>query len=428
MSTTLSDKASAHALAFASIVAVALGACSGSDGATGAAGIPGAPGAPGAPGPQGPPGGTDIDGGTVFGKACTTPCHSFNGVVDQWRLSGHSHPQNNQIGTGACGNCHAIDGIANRVAGNVGTVAGATATDVAKGHISYMNGTAVGEVTYGGASTIGKIHCSTCHAFDGSNDPHVTGGYVPYSAPIRVAGGAADTAFLEASPVGSTTSVGQSLSLGAGNLCVFCHKSRKDVTLYVTASNTLSSRWGPHDGPQSDVFSGKGGYPLNNPGEAYGTATHTTIASACVTCHMQPVAENSNAPDHTMKPQVTYCKTCHATFQGNNFDVNGGRALTERGLAELQTALNAAGLLSRSTTVGLTAEELTDNQFQLDSARSPGAPVNARTAGALYNYLIVARGRDLGVHNPIYSRQLLFDSIRQIKGSAPTFIPSRPTL
>lgn len=431
MANTLSLRASALLFAGISTVGVAIGACSGEDGAAGAAGTNGAAGVPGpagpagSQGPVGPAGGGD--GGTGFGKACTTPCHTFNGVVDQWRLSGHSHPQENEVGGGACGNCHAIDGIANRVANQAVTVNDAGAQNVDKGHLSYMNGTAVGEVSYAGASTVGKIHCTTCHAFDSSNDPHVVGGYAPHQAPIRVPGGAADTSFIEASPTGSTTSVGTALTYATGNLCVFCHKSRKDVTLYITASNSLNQRWGPHNGPQADLFSGKGGYPLANAGESYGTATHTTIASACVSCHMQPVPGNDNTPDHTMKPQVTYCKTCHATFQGNNFDVNGGRALTTKGLSELQSELNTKGFIYRSATTGLTPDELADNQFQLDSPRT-NAAVDAKTAGAVYNYLLLARGRDLGVHNPIYSRQLLWDSIRQIKGANPSFIPSRPSL
>lgn len=398
----------------------------------GAKGEPGAMGAQGIPGPAGPPGaaGTSAEAGAALAKPCTTPCHTFNGVVDQWRFSHHSHPQENEIGTGACGNCHAIDGIQNRVAGRATASGDASLlANVERGHISYTNGAAVSEVAYAGASTIGRIHCSTCHRFDETTDPHVTGSYAPGQAPIRVPGGAADVAYIEKSAEGATKSDGQALSLGAANLCVFCHKSRKDATFYVTASNNLSVRWGPHNGPQSDLFSGKGGYPLNNVGETYGTATHTTIANACVSCHMQPVAANGNVPDHTMKPQVAYCKTCHVTYTGTTFDIDSGRSDVRKGLAELQAALNAANLLTRSAAApyaALTAEELADSQFQLDSAKSPGAPVNAATAGAVYNYLLVARGKDLGVHNPRYTKQLLWDSIRAIKGTTPTFLASRP--
>jgi hypothetical protein len=113
----------------------------------------------------------------------------------------------------------------------------------------------------------------------------------------------------------------------------------------------------------------------------------------------------------------------------------------KKGLAELEASLNAAGLLTRSAAAPyapLDDGDLTDGQFHLDLTR-PGSAVgggnlnlDAATAGALYNYLILARGKDLGVHNPTYTRQLLWDSIiqvnkyRQIAPPEPTSLPARP--
>ena len=414
-----------------------LAACG--DGENGAKGDPGAPGPAGPPGPAGTPGvpGNGADGGSILTGACTTPCHTFNGVVDQWRFSNHSHPQNNEIGGGACGNCHGIDGLQHRVDNKYTVVADAGApTDVAKGHISYRapNG-AVSEIGYGGATTIGRIHCSTCHDFNATNDPHVTGRYLAGQAPLRVPGGVNDTAFIEKTGGTSPTEpLGTALSYRAANTCVFCHKSRKDVSLYIVANNPLSNaRWGPHDGPQADVYSGKGGYHFA--GATYSTSEHSTIANACVSCHMQPVAANGNVPDHTMKPTVAFCKTCHTQYQGTTFDIQGGQSTVRKGLVELQGLLNDAGMLTRSPSApytALTEEQLGDGQFHLDTVRPNSAPggghiqANAPTAGALYNYLIIARSKDFGVHNPTYAKQLLWDSIRQIKGSDPASLPSRP--
>ncbi|WP_146651752.1 hypothetical protein [Labilithrix luteola] len=409
-----------------------LGACSGdSETVIGPAGPPGPAGITGAAGPSGAAG-TDGDASVAPSGACTYPCHTFSGVVDQWRLSGHSHPQENEIGGGPCGNCHAIDGIQQRVANNVLVANGATVKNADKGHINYTgtNG-AASEVSYAGASTIGRIHCTTCHQFDQTNDPHVTGSYKPGQAPLRVAGGASDTVYIEKSPAGSTTPEGQALSYRAANLCFFCHKSRKDATLYVTASNTISTRWGPHEGPQADIYSGKGGYPLLQTGETYGVSQHTTLQNGCVDCHMQPVAENGNTPDHTMKPKITLCKTCHTTYTGTDFNINGGRGVVRTGLFELEKLLSDANLITRTGAApypALTTDELADGQFHLDQAR-PGT-LDAQAAGALYNYFLIARGRDLGVHNPLYTRQLLWDSIRVIRAKyssgSPQFLPSRP--
>jgi hypothetical protein len=194
-----------------------------------------------------------------------------------------------------------------------------------------------------------------------------------------------------------------------------------------------SPNWGPHEGPQADIFSGKGGYHFA--GLTYGTSKHSTLPNACVDCHMGPAAANGNVPDHTMKPQLTFCKTCHDTYQGTTFDVQGGQSTMGDAIAELQAALNGAGYLTRSSSAPyapLSDEELADRQFDLDKVRPGSGPgganlvADAATAGALYNYLVIARGRDFGVHNPTYVKQLLWDSIKQITGVKPTTLSSRP--
>ena len=419
-------------LALASGTAVAV-ACTGGDGAQGQAGLTGQPGPQGTAGAPGPGGGGD-GGGSILTGACTQPCHTFGGVVDQWRFSNHSHPQKNLIGGGACGNCHAIDGLQQRVANKYAVAPDSgTPVNVPKGHLSYATTAGgVGEIGYGGATTIGLIHCATCHDFNATNDPHVVGKYVPGTAAIRVPGGSADTVFIEKSPVAGAVT-GQTLSYKAANVCVMCHKSRKDVTAYITATNVISSPyWGPHEGPQTDVYSGKGGYQFA--GLTYGTSAHAAIGNTCVGCHMSPVALNGNVPDHTMKPNVAYCKSCHTTYTGTNFDIQGGRTVVKNALSELETALNNLGLLTRSPAApysALSEDDLGDAQFNLDRTRPGGNAganftLDAVTAGALYNYLIIARSKDLGVHNPTYEKQLLWDSIKQIKGTDPVSLAARP--
>jgi hypothetical protein len=231
----------------------ALGACTGADGLkgeTGLSGPTGAQGPEGLPGPQGPAAnGADasagFDAGNAFSGACTKPCHTFNGVVDQWRFSNHSHPQENEIGGGSCGNCHALDGLQQRLANKsvLNPADSGAPTNVAKGHINYRTSTgAVSEIGYAGTSTIGRIHCTTCHEFNQQTDPHVTGSYAVRQAPIRVPGGVNDTAFIEKTASGGTQPAGQSVSYRTGNICVYCHKSRKDTAFYITGSNTLSYR------------------------------------------------------------------------------------------------------------------------------------------------------------------------------------------
>jgi hypothetical protein len=92
---------------------------------------------------------------------------------------------------------------------------------------------------------------------------------------------------------------------------------------------------------------------------------------------------------------------------------------------ELQKVLNDAGYLTRGTGP-LTAAQLADGLFQTDKSRTAsgvdGGPtvLTADQAGALYNYFLVARGGAMGVHNPKYVRQIIFDAYVAIAGKPPT--------
>ena len=92
-------------------------------------------------------------------------------------------------------------------------------------------------------------------------------------------------------------------------------------------------------------------------------------------------------------------------------------------------ALNTRGWLTRSEAspyVPLTTEELADKQYAEDHVLPGATGVTAAHAGALYNYLLLARGAGGGAHNPIYVRQLIFDSVEALTGSPPATLPVRP--
>ncbi|MBI2395685.1 MAG: hypothetical protein HYV09_39330 [Deltaproteobacteria bacterium] len=455
------SRALTFATLFASLAAAAsIAACSG-EGPEGPPGPTGQPGAPGATGPTGPAGATGptgpaalADGGVdaISPVSCLQPCHGFGNIVDQWKFSGHfrvsamaaDEPVWTTAGA-ACGMCHAVDGLPRRVAGTVGSVPGGdTPKNIQQGHLNYKNATGqVVEATYTGFGKNAIIHCQTCHTIDASNDPHRTGTFTLGTIPLRVAAGADDVSYIEKSPDTTAVTGQEAGKLKQGNTCVFCHKSRKDVTFYIlpnegtTPKNAITSPfWGPHEGPQADIFSSKGGY--HTAGLTYGTSMHATISAGCPSCHMQKNPATADLPDHSMIPQLTFCKTCHTTYTGSTYDIFGGQTVSRNLLKELQSLLNAKGLLTRSETAPYGALEpsmLTDGAYHLDRAR-PSVPatgggttpnvVDERTAGALYNYFVIARGRDFGIHNPLYSKQLLWDSINYIKGSAPTALPSRP--
>jgi trimeric autotransporter adhesin len=370
------------------------------------------------------------------------PCHGFTGVVEQWKASTHyvgAIVNNEEVptwtGPGACGNCHANDALSYRVTGNVGFTGDAGPINATQGQVSYRapNGS-VAEATYKGQARVATIGCITCHDVNPASDPHVTGkAFVPGSFPLRVPSGPNDEMVIEKSPVFGTVTGTPAGKWGVSNTCASCHKSRKDVTHYITASNALTNPyWGPHESPVSDIYSGKGGYHF--PGQSYSNASHSQLAG-CVSCHMAKVASNGNAPDHSMKPQVSSCKGSGCHSAATSFDVLGGQSTVKLALGELRTLLNNAGWLTRSAAAPyapLEGTELTDGHLELDRTRAGsgadgGNPVlTANQAGALYNYLVLARGSAWGVHNPVYTKQLIYDSVFVLKGSAPAAILTRP--
>jgi hypothetical protein len=209
---------------------------------------------------------------------------------------------------------------------------------------------------------------------------------------------------------------------------MWCHKSRKDVTNYIgAATNLTSANWGPHQGPQADIYSGKGGF--HYAGKEYGNSSHQGFTNGCVDCHMPRVASNAGVGNHSFYPELSTCQAagCHTTAK--SFDVGGGQSAMKGGIQELRVALNALGWLTRSPAAPyeeLTAEALEDQQYGEDKVRPGAMGLLPEEAGALYNYLLLARGSGGGAHNPIYVRQLIFDSVEAVTGEAPATLPVRP--
>jgi hypothetical protein len=424
----------------ASVAAAAFGvwACAGETGTDGAVGPPGATGEQGEPGPAGPqgepgpPGGQSApgsgDGGVSAGAltaSCLEPCHTFSGIVEQWRTSRHyatyianlgDDEVDTWTGAKACGNCHAVDGVEQRVAGNVTFNGDTGPVDLAHGQLNYQNSGSgqVSEIVYAGQATVAAVNCGTCHDDSPAHDPHLTGGdYVPGAFPLRVPSAAADFGIVERSSAVGTSTGTPSGNYGVGNACIWCHKSRKDVTNYVLAAdnNISSGSWGPHLGPTADVYTGEGGFEFA--GSGYTNSSHTNLATGCVQCHMPPLAANNGIGDHSFYPQLSACQQCHAGTQ--SFDVLGGQTQVSGMLQRLRVALNDLGMLSRDGVNPLDEEALADTDFALDEAL-PQPGVSGAIAGPLYNYFVMARGSALGVHNPSYTQQIVYDSIEGIGG------------
>ena len=202
-------------------------------------------------------GGTGADA-SAANVGCLSPCHGFGGIVEQWKTSRHYSAYVSNLGgtevatwTGAqaCGNCHAVDGIQLRAAGAVTTADGGAIAHYANGELNYASGPtgAATEPRYAGSAQVAEVGCVTCHSVTNASDPHVTGSnYTKGTFAQRVPSGTGDVAYLEKSPDTSAV-VGTPISpMGGSNTCAWCHKSRKDVTSFIGASNAISNAfWGP---------------------------------------------------------------------------------------------------------------------------------------------------------------------------------------
>jgi len=404
----------------------------GSTGAQGPQGPAGSTGQQGTPGEQGPPGeagppGTGPDGGLTVG--CLQPCHGFNGVVAQYETSVHYAAYVNNLNGGEvaswtgntepCGNCHAIDALAQRVQGNVTFAGDAGVVNLAYGELEYLS-SATGkesESNYAGSAEVAAVYCTTCHNVTNANDPHITGlPWTPGSFPFQVPVDAGDPVYIEKSPTAGTVT-GQVAGMWAeSNTCGWCHRSRKDVTNYVTSANTVSAYWGPHEGPQTDIYSGEGGYQYS--GKTYNNSTHQAKL-ACTDCHMPPVTSNLGVPNHSFYPQVSVCQNCHADAGAFNSIGNGD---VSKGLVALQGALVTAGWLVPGVALGTPDPTDSPGTLGADGGPTSVSGLTANQAGAVYNYLLVVRGggSTWGVHNPYYEQQLLWDSYYAVTGSNPT--------
>jgi len=116
------------------------------------------------------------------------------------------------------------------------------------------------------------VTCATCH------DPH----------------GNTNAASLRNTPVGSDT-LGNGYSYsgmgGTSDICMNCHKARRNGETYVLTTN-VGSTFGPHHSPQTDVLLGKNAVQFGAP---YVSGTHSlAIENGCVDCHMAATPGSSD--------------------------------------------------------------------------------------------------------------------------------------
>ncbi|MHB1688194.1 MAG: multiheme c-type cytochrome [Ignavibacteriaceae bacterium] len=217
---------------------------------------------------------------------------------------------------------------------------------------------------------------------------------------------------------------------GNGQLCMTCHQSRKNINTTITSTGPYygySDRFGPHHGPQADMFFGQNAYQYGNTAIT-GLMTHASVTDACVTCHMANIG-TGNSPSHqwnmtdttggTAKDLVGGCVNCHGPITSFN-DIKAssdwdGNGIVEGVQTEVEGMLNTlSGLLPKDST-GAVVSRIAD------SLKVKGQP---NVVKGIYTYYFVTEDKSMGVHNAKYTVAILQSAIYALGGVVPVELTS----
>jgi len=250
--------------------------------------------------------------------------------------------------------------------------------------------------------------CAHCHTAQGYEEVVLKGleSTAPYTDPVGLTCEACHMASEGEGDVGP-------LKAGATReACRGCHDE-----LVSNRPDDLSwcSQWG--------IFDGTGGVEI--PGREYGTGTHAGLDGGCVACHMASPAPDSDPlllGGHTFRVKTKGdlppafnpgpCRPCHGSMTIERLTADQGQV---RGLlAELASLLPL-----KPDPADPSATE----------PRYPADPsLDETEARASYNYWLVQKDGSFGVHNPVYTRDLLEHSIADLKGKQASLTSGRTEL
>lgn len=315
-------------------------------------------------GEQGPKGEDGVDGedGTATCGQCHNDDENLVAKVIQWEESIHATGGHFHRNSSSCAPCHTSQGFR-----------------------LTLDGTELTE----DVSDPNPINCYTCHKI---HDTYEAADWeLRYTDPV---------ALLQGGTVADN---------GTSNLCGKCHQSRATEPYPEMGAGNIdltevSKRWGPHHGPQSNLFTGlgTGAYEV---GTGYENSWHSNnFENGCIPCHMSTVMGPNEAGGHTFG--VAYdgeLNTSGCLVSGCHSNEDNLIASVEEKQAEIE------GLLENLHNM-LIAQGVTDSSGYLVS----GTYTNAQ-AGAHYNFKFIEEDRSMGIHNYKYSKTLLTNSIAAIQ-------------
>jgi hypothetical protein len=270
------------------------------------------------------------------------------------------------------------------------------------------------------------LECSACHT--GSPSSY----FNPFFSALEPVQFPVDSAEAEASgdPIVANLSL-----FGSSNMCLVCHQGRKSGQ---DVDNLIEAKpGGPHRfvnvhyyAAAATLFGSESNAGYEYVGNEYlprnTFPSHGDDFSTCEGCHM---TNAENGENHTWRPDLAFCQSCHS---GDSFDTLGGtpgqsytniQALLPELLAEIEDYAD--------TEIGVPI--VYDGQFCNDNGE-PCSRSNAYTVfddtllKAAYNYQVALKDPNGFIHSGTYIQQILYDSIEDLDGTPSVQVIGRGNL
>lgn len=323
--------------------------------------------------------GKDGKDGQDFSMVCKQ-CHSSNTAIYaaqlQYEHSQHGSGENAGYGNRTdCSGCHNNEGFQEYLATGKANVA--------------ANPT--------------PISCYTCHFVHTNYD-------------------STDLGLRTVAPVKLMADNSLTVDLGKANLCFTCHQSRAHGVATLTATSTdavsiTSSRFGPHHGPQGNMFAGMGksaAFEITG-SSTYSNSMHTSMVSgSCISCHMGSAVNGPTGGGHSMN--IYYDSHGVETLNSANCTMCHSSATTLANILKgTQTEISTLLTSLESELVNRGYYDTVTDLFKASSTKP--LVVTADEARTMYNFKFVQEDLSLGVHNYAYAKALLENSIEYLQNN-----------
>lgn len=174
---------------------------------------------------------------------------------------------------------------------------------------------------------------------------------------------------------------------GTAQLCVHCHRDRRDGANVASQIERGTSHFGPHYSNQMDMFLGVGSYEIE--GYTYNRtegAHKVALDNACVSCHVSRIARGPSHKNHSFEIAVENCQSCHPG--ANDLDYRGVQTEIANLLTELKDLIGVE---------------------QSDFGNANLTTPEQRMAAYAYNFVYADGSK--GIHNYRYAKSLLENAI-----------------